>query len=77
MKERRKRDTKKISFFLKHAKELERKHAGRYIAVVNNKVVAVGSNRLEVYQSAIKKIPKNKGVGVFYLPLKEEVLTAL
>jgi len=77
MKERKGQIMKKVSFFLEHAKELERKYAGRYIAVVDSKVVAVGSNRFEVYQSAIKKIPKNKGVGIFYLPLKEEVLTAL
>lgn len=68
---------KGTSFFLTHSRELERKYAGRCIAIVDNKVVAVGSNRLEVYKIAIKDIPKNKKVGIFYLPLKDEVLTAL
>lgn len=68
---------KRASFFLTHSKELEKKYAGKCIAVVDNKVVAVGSNRLEVYKAAIKNIPKKKKVGIFYLPLKDEVLTAL
>ena len=69
--------TKGVSFFLTHSRELEKKYAGKYIAVVDDKVTAVGSNRLEVYKVAIKGIPKNKKVGIFYLPLKDEVLTAL
>lgn len=68
---------KKTSYLLTHSRELEKKYAGKCIAVVDEKVVAVGSNRLEVYENAIKNIPKNKKVGVFYLPLKEELLTAL
>ncbi len=48
------------SFFLAHTRELEKKYAGKCIAVVDDKVVAVGYNRLEVYKTAIKDIPKNK-----------------
>jgi len=66
--------TKRASFLLTYSRELKKKYAGKYIAVVDDKVVAVGSNRLEVYKIAIKGIPKNKKVGIFYLPLKEEVL---
>ena len=68
---------KKMDYFLKHGKELEKKYAGRYIAVIDNKMVAVGSNRVEVYRKAIKSIPPDKDLGIFYLPLKKEVLTAL
>ena len=68
---------KEASFFLTHSRELEKKYAGKCIAIVDNKVVAVGSNRSEVYKTAIKNIPQNKRVGLFYLPLKEEVLSAL
>ncbi len=68
---------KGVDFFLTHARELEKKYAGKCIAVVDDKVVAVGTNRLEVYKASTKKIPKNKKVGIFYLPLKDELLTAL
>lgn len=68
---------KKENFFLTHSRDMEKKYAGKYIAVVDDKVVAVGCNRLDVYNKATKHIPKDKRVGVFYLPLKDEVLTAL
>ena len=59
-----------MDYFLKHGRNLEKKYAGKYIAVIDNKVVAVGSNRLEVYQKATKSIPSNRNLGIFYLPLK-------
>ena len=68
---------KKMSYLLTHSKELSRKYAGKHIAMVDNAVVAVGKNRLEVYNKAIKHIPRNKKVGVYYLPSKDEILTAL
>ena len=49
---------KGIDFFLTHARELEKKYAGKCIAVVDDKVVAVGTNRLEVYKASIKKFPR-------------------
>lgn len=68
---------KKSSYVLTHSRELSKKYAGKHIAVVNNRVVAVGKNRLEVYNKAIKNIPQRKKVGVYYLPSKDEILTAL
>ena len=54
-----------------------KKYIGKHIAIVDNKVVAIGNNRLSVYKKAIKNIPKNKKVGIYYLPLKKEIVTAL
>lgn len=68
---------KKANYLSIHSKELSLKYAGRCIAVVDDKVVAVGKNRLKVYKEAIKNIPRNKKVGVYYLPTKDELLTAL
>ena len=68
---------KKASYVLTHSKELSRRYAGKHIAVVDEKIVAVGKNRLEVYKKAVKNIPRNKKVGVYYLPSKDEILTAL
>ena len=68
---------KKSSYLLTHSKELSRRYPGKHIAMVDEKIVAVGKNRLEVYKKAVKNIPKNKKVGVYYLPSKDEILTAL
>ena len=65
------------TYLLAHSKELSKKYAGKHIAMVDNTIVAVGKNRLEVYKKAVKNIPKNKKVGVYYLPSKDEILTAL
>ena len=60
-----------------HSCELSKKYAGKHVALVDNKIVAIGRNRLEVYKKAIKGIPSNKKVGVYYFPSKDEILTAL
>ena len=65
------------SYLLAHSKEWSEKYAGKHIAMIDNKIVAVGKNRLEVYKKAVKNIPRNKKVGVYYLPSKDEILTAL
>ena len=64
-------------YILFHSLELSKKYAGKHIAVVDNKVIAVGKNRLIVYKKAVKNIPQNKKVGIYYLPTKDEIVTAL
>lgn len=63
--------------FLYCAKALSKKYVGKHIAVVDNAVVAVGKNRLDVYEKAIQHIPRDKKVGIYYMPTKKETLTAL
>lgn len=68
---------KKPDYILAHSLRLSKKYAGKHIAVVDNKVIAVGKNRLIVYKKAVKNIPRNKKKGIYYLPSKDEILTAL
>ena len=68
---------KKAAHTLIHSAEFSRKYTGKHVAVVDNKVVAVGKNRLEVYKKAVKNIPRNKKVAIYYMPAKDEILTAL
>ena len=68
---------KKASYLSLHSKELSRKYAGRCIAVVDDKVVAVGEKRLQIYKEGLKNIPPKKKNGGYYLPTKDELLTAL
>lgn len=59
-----------------HSKEISFKYPGRHIAIVNNKVVAVGRSPLTVFKEAKKKFPKKK-VSLAYIPTDEETATLL
>jgi len=50
----------KKHFLLKHKNLLRKKYQGRYIAVVDDKIVSSGKDRLRVYREASKKAPPNK-----------------
>lgn len=63
-------------FLVEHSQELSKKHPGKYIAMVDNKLVAVGRNEIEVFRSAKKKHPK-KLVSMAYIPRKDELVTLL
>ena len=68
---------KETSYILKHSLELSKKHAGKHVAIVDEKIVAIGRKASVVYRKAIKNIPKDKAVGIYYLPTKDEMLVAL
>jgi hypothetical protein len=68
---------KKKSFAFKFAREMARKYTGKFVAVVRDKVVAIGKNRLEVFYKAEKVARPSEKIGVFYFPQKKEMLTAL
>lgn len=64
-------------FDLKFAHEMSKKYAGRFVAVVNEKVIAIGKNRLEVFHKAEEVVPPTEKIGVFYFLTKKDMLTAL
>ncbi len=66
----------KESYLAKHSKELSEKYPGRCVAIINNKVVAVGRDRIEAYKKAKKKYPKGR-LSIFYMPTDEETITLL
>ena len=47
---------------------LSRRYGGQYAAVIDGLVVAVGRSQLSVYRKAEKGIPKNKEIGIYYIP---------
>ena len=47
---------------------LRRRHGGQYAAVIDGRVVAVGRSQLTVYRKAEKGVPKNKEIGIYYIP---------
>lgn len=68
---------KRDNFILEYTRRMPKKYAGRFVAVVNEKVIAIGDNRLEVFHRAEKLAPTNVKIGVFYFPTRKEMLTAL
>ncbi len=68
---------KKMKFDIKFARELAKKYAGKFVAIVNEKVIATGKNRMEVFRKAEKAAPPAAKIGVFYFPTKRDMLTAL
>ena len=63
-------------FLLEHSQELSKKYAGKYIAIVDNKLVAVSDSEVEAFKSAKEKYP-DKTVSLTYIPRKDELVTLL
>ena len=68
---------KSWQYLLDHAPELAHRYGGKYIVVVENRIVASGDTQLEAYQNASQHLPINRDAGIYYIPLPEESLTAL
>lgn len=65
-----------MDWFTEHSKELSEKYPGKHIAMVENKVVAVGDNAVIVFNEAKSKHP-NKKISMAYMPTDEELVTVL
>ena len=52
-------------------KNVLKKYSGKYVAWVNNKIVASGKSQLEIYKKA-KKIYPSEMVSLEYVPTKRE-----
>ena len=61
-------------FLLKHSQELSEKYPGKYVAIVGDKLVAIGHSEPEVFEKAKEKYP-DKEVSIVYLPTDEEMVT--
>lgn len=47
---------------------LSRRYGGRYVAVVDGRVAASGRSQLAVYRKAERDVPKEKEIGIYYIP---------
>jgi len=68
---------KSWQYLLDHAPELSHRYGGKYIVVVENRIVASGDTQLEAYQHAPSQLVQKRDAGIYYIPLPEESLTAL
>lgn len=63
-------------FLLKNSQKLSEKYAGKYLALVGDKLVAVGKDMVEVYRDAKKKFPRQE-ISISYMPTDRELVTLL
>ena len=64
-------------YVLAHTGKLSLRYGGRYVVVVDERIVASGQTQLEAYQKASSRLTEKREAGIFYIPLPEESLTAL
>lgn len=69
-------------YLLDHAEELAARYGGKYIVVVEHRIVGSGETQLEAYQNAhlppsAQRVMERRHAGIYYIPLPEESLTAL
>lgn len=55
-----------------HWAQWVRRYPGRYIAVVDSKVLAVGRSRLSAFKKVEKKVSAQKEIGLFYIPTPDQ-----
>lgn len=67
---------KSWQYLLAHTGELSRRYGGKYVVVVDNRVIASGATQLEAYQNAPARLTGKPDAGIYYIPLPEESLTA-
>lgn len=54
-----------------------RKYQGKYVAVIGSKVIASGRDAKETFQLAKKILGRKRPEGIYYVPRKQDLLTAL
>jgi len=69
--------SKSWQYLLSHCEHLSQRYGGRYIVVLDDHIIAVGTTQLEAYQRIRKPVPSNREVGIYYIPLPEESAIAL
>ncbi|MBI3996574.1 MAG: shikimate kinase [Candidatus Omnitrophica bacterium] len=68
---------KSWQYLLDHAGALAHRYGGKYIVVVDDRIVACGDTQLDAYQKASHRLDDKREAGIYYIPLAEESLTAL
>lgn len=56
-----------LTFYVNRSNEINKKYAGKHIAIIGDKIIASGSSPLEVWKIAKKKYP-NRIPTLAYVP---------
>lgn len=63
-------------YLLKHSQELSEEYPGKYLAIVDDSVIAVSNSGHEAFEKA-KKLCPGKEIYITYMPTDEETVTLL
>jgi len=69
--------SKSWQYLVKQGPKLTQRYGGKYIVVLDDRIVATGATQLEAYQRLAKPVPREREVGIYYIPLPEESAIAL
>ena len=69
--------SKSWHYLLTHNEKLLQRYGGKYIAVMDDRIVGVGATQLQAYQAMPKPVATGCEVALFYIPLREESPAAL
>ena len=69
--------SKSWQYLLKSCDKLSQRYGGKYVAVLDDRIVAVGTSQLEAYQRIPRRVPSTCEVGVYYIPSSQESAVAL
>ena len=69
--------SKSWHYLLKHCDRLSQRYGGKYVAVLNDRIVATGPTQLETYQRIHPRVSAEREVGIYYIPLPDESAVAL
>ena len=64
-------------YLLDHMRELTPRYGGKYVVVVNDRIIASGDSQLEAFQNAPHRLTEKREAGIYYIPLPAESVTAL
>ena len=64
-------------YLVKHSDELAQRYGGRYIAVLDDRIVGTGTTQLEAYRRVPKPVPASREVGIYYIPSLEKSAVVL
>lgn len=63
-------------YLLKHSQKLSEEYPGKYLAIVDERVVAVSGSGHDAFKKAKKSFP-GKEIYITYMPTDEETVTLL
>ncbi len=69
--------SKSWDYLRKHCEHLAQRYGGKYVVVLDDRIVAAGTTQLNAYQNLRKPVPADREVGIYYIPLPEESAVAL
>ncbi len=63
-------------YLQEHAPALAQRYGGKYVVIAGDHIIASGATQLDAYRKA-GRLTAQREVAIFYIPLREESLTAL